>query len=69
MARNSMERLVASAIWSRENPRFPGHQHGQSIQMWYYAGFKGVLQSTVLLYCVTVVPRMALYFPPRTDVL
>ena len=33
-------------IWSREDPRFPGHrQHGQPIlqhllQVWYYADFK-----------------------------
>ena len=29
MGRNYIERLVASAIWSRENPLFPAHcQHG-----------------------------------------
>ena len=41
----SEERLVASAIWSREDPRFPGDRlHGQPIlyllQVWYYADVK-----------------------------
>ena len=49
MARNSTECLLASAIWSLVDPRFPGHrQHGQHIlqhllQVWYYADFKGVV--------------------------
>ena len=32
MARNSTERLVASEIWSRENPLFSAHrQHGVNL--------------------------------------
>ena len=49
MARTSTERLVASTIWSRENPLFPAHRHHgvntthPSIykQMLYHAGFRG----------------------------
>ena len=74
MARNFAERLVASVIWSREDPRFPGHrQHGQPtfqhpLQVWCYADYKGVV--CPLHRCtVTVVPHMTLSFPPRTAVL
>ena len=63
MARNSAERLVASVIWSREDPRFPGHrQHGQPtfqhpLQVWCYADYKGVV--CPLHRCtVTVVPHV-----------
>ena len=49
MARISTERLVASTIWSRENPLFPAHRHHRvkttrpSIykQLLCRAGFKG----------------------------
>ena len=41
----SEERLVASTIWSREDPSFSGHRlHSQPIlhllQVWYHADYK-----------------------------
>ena len=61
----SEERLVACAIWSQENPRFPGHRlHGQPIlhlqQVWHYADCK-----VWSLYCccsTTVVHHITLSF-------
>ena len=49
LARNFTERLVARAIWSREDPLFSLHrQHGvnppfEHIKVWYNADFEGVV--------------------------
>ena len=46
MTRISTERLVASVIWSREDPRYSGHdQHGQpiSFSIYYKCGIIQIL--------------------------
>ena len=44
MARNSTERLVASTVWSREDPLFPAHGVNTTLlsiyKMWHHDGFK-----------------------------
>ena len=60
MARNSTERLVSSAIWSREDPLFPAHRQlgvDPLFNIYYKCGIMLILKlwkfdcSVELLYC------------------
>ena len=57
MVRNSTERLVASAIWSREDPWFPGHRNmvNPSFNIYYKFGIMLIQKGWCLIDACTAV--------------
>ena len=50
MARNFTEHLVASTIWSREDPFFPVHGVNTALSSIYKCGIMLVLKGAAFLY-------------------
>ena len=70
MARNSTEPLVASTIWSRENPLFPAHGVNRTLPSIYKCGnmliLKGVVCSGGPLHSCTILEYLTYSFVPSS---